>query len=262
MWQRLDPGCGDGVDVSLDAVASVITIAVHGTWSRRLRRDFYEALDKCLAEQPRTLLIDTNDLDDAGADSVSTWLHVHRKAARMQPPVHALLHVPASTRLAGRLHRVGATRTMHVFGDLAEARIMATRRMPASGRLELGLTPDDTGPARARAVVTEACEAWRLPDIQDRSRLVVSELVANAVEHAGTPIMVVISRLGAGVHTIVRDDDPRLPRLGHAEFPVPLTTGRGNGLLAVQATATLWGALPSGSGKVVWATIKPWRRRR
>ena len=261
MWQRYDPDCGHGVGVSLDAAASAVTVTVHGTWGRRLRRETYTAMDKCLAEHPGTILVDTHDLADPGADSISTWMTTNRAAAAMQPPVRVLLHVPAGTPLFTRLHRTGAVRSMHVFASMIEAQAAATQRLTASGRFDLNLTPDDTAPARARAVVTEACEAWRLPDLLDRSRLVVSELVANAVEHAGTPITVIVSRRGTGVHTIVRDGSPDLPRLLDTVRWNRSPFGRGTGLHTVHATATGWGALPCGEGKVVWATIMPWRRR-
>ena len=254
MSQRLDPRCGDGVDVSLDPAAAVVTLTVFGRWRRRLRREVHDAVGKSLAEHPPTLLIDTRHLYDPGAESISTWLSVHRNAVALQPPVHVLLHVPPDTHLATRLHRLGITRSVHVFADLDEARTAAVRRLPISGRVDLTLMPDDTAPARARTVMTEACTAWRLPDIRDRARLVVSELVANAVQHAGTPISVIVSRRGTGVHTgvhtVVGDGNPQLPVLG----PVRRAA---SGLRVVQAAATRWGAMPSGAGKVVWATIEP-----
>ncbi|MBL7261573.1 ATP-binding protein [Paractinoplanes lichenicola] len=255
LWERFEPGQGDGIAVSLNAPSSTVTVAPHGIWGRRLRRATDCAVEKCLAERPSALLIDTAHLVDSGGDSAATWVRADRAADAIEPPVRVLLHVPGDTGLAVRLHRTGALRSLHVFPSLAATRDAAARRL--TGRFDLGLSPDPAAAATARAVVSEACEAWRLPDLVDRCRLIVSELVTNAVEHARPPITVVISRRGNGVHLAVCDNDPRLPQMS----AVVQFARRGSGLHAVHAAATLWGAMPSGAGKAVWATIMPWRRR-
>lgn len=85
----------------------------------------------------------------------------------------------------------------------------------------------------------------------------MSELVSNAVEHAGSEVTVVVSRHGAGLHLAVADAVLRLPEM----LPIapPSADGpldeRGRGLRTVQATATDWGAAVTPGGKVVWATL-------
>ena len=166
---------------------------------------------------------------------------------------------PGGAVLADRLHRLGQRRlpvcpTM----PLAEAALAA--RLAPADRLLLRLPADPDTPALARNLVTEACAAWRLPGVLHPARLVMSELAANAVEHAGgSAVVVAVERRGDGLHLVVADRDPRLPRL--IEWPVTppgrIWESRGQGLRTVRAASAAWGALPTADGKLVWATVRP-----
>ncbi|GAA4606462.1 hypothetical protein BJY16_005844 [Actinoplanes octamycinicus] len=263
LFDQYDPATGAGVDVGLDVDSSLLTLAVHGTWEQRLCQDTHTAVRKCLGEHPATLLIDLQELADPHAASIPTWLTARRLGVPMAPPVEVMICVPDDTPLAGKLHRTGADRMLPIYSTMARARAAAAEQVPLTGRLEIRLRPDDGAAATARGVVTNACIAWRLPEMQDRARLVVSELVLNSVEHAGTEITVIVSRRGNGLHLAVGDGDPRLPRLldGFPALPDGAVPQRGSGLHVVHAAATLWGAMPTHDGKVVWATIRPWTRR-
>jgi two-component sensor histidine kinase len=83
----------------------------------------------------------------------------------------------------------------------------------------------------------------------DAATLVVSELVTNAVRHAGTPVSVRVRLLGSRVRLEVGDGDPRLPQ------PATGTGESGRGLRLVTAVARAWGARPTSHGKVVWAEL-------
>ncbi|WIM93130.1 ATP-binding protein [Actinoplanes oblitus] len=264
LFDQYDPATGAGVDVGLDVDSSLLTLAVHGTWERRLCRDTHTAVRKCLSEHPATLLIDLQELADPFAASIPTWLTARRLGVPMAPPVEVMVCVPDDNPLSVRLHRMGAERILPIYPTMARARAAAAEQVPLTGRLEMRLGPDGGAAAAARGVVTNACIAWRLPELQDRARLVVSELVLNAIEHAGTSITVIISRRGDGLHLAVGDGDPRLPRLSGGFPALPpddAAPQRGSGLHVVHAAATLWGAMPTHDGKVVWATIRPWNRR-
>jgi hypothetical protein len=87
----------------------------------------------------------------------------------------------------------------------------------------------------------------------------MSELVTNAVEHAGTELTVVVTRRGSGLQLAVADgaaEHPRLTKLRRPRRGYPLDE-RGRGLQTVDATATAWGSLPTPTGKVVWANLQP-----
>jgi len=87
------------------------------------------------------------------------------------------------------------------------------------------------------------CEA-----LAEDAELAVSELVTNALVHAGTPVEMV-SRVDVGfVRIEVADGSVHLPRV--REYAATASTGRGLKLL--DRTVDRWGAHRHGAGKVVW----------
>ncbi|AGL17658.1 ATP-binding protein [Actinoplanes sp. N902-109] len=218
---------------------------------------------KCLSEHPATLVLDLRGLRDPHAESVTTWMSCRHQADALTPRVQVVVCAAEHSPVARRLGRTGVASSAPVLPSLAQARAAAAEWLPLTGRFQVHLEPELVSSRVARGVVTDACTAWRMPELCDRGRLVISELVANAVEHAGTPVTMLLSRRGCGLHLAVRDGDPRLPQLCDlARRPGEPLTVRGRGLHTVHAVATLWGSMPSGSGKVVWATVRPWRRTR
>jgi anti-anti-sigma factor len=206
------------------------------------------ALLKCLAEQPDALLVDLAALELADATVLALFTAVARQAAHW--PGTPLLICAPSEPVARMLER-GRHGNVPVHADVAGA-----RRAVEDGRAEVPSISDDLLPVagavrHARNLVTEACLAWDLPELVGPASLVVSELVSNAVEHAGTMMTVRITRRNRYVHIAVRD--------GSAEEPISGSPGglsdRGRGLLLVSTVAAHWGSLPSQDGKVVWATL-------
>ena len=82
----------------------------------------------------------------------------------------------------------------------------------------------------------------------DAASLLISELVTNAIVHAGTDVAV-RAAFGDGVFRVeVSDGSPALP----ANRPLTGIGGTGYGLQLIEAIATRWGVKPSSSGKTVW----------
>jgi anti-sigma regulatory factor (Ser/Thr protein kinase) len=105
----------------------------------------------------------------------------------------------------------------------------------------------------ARLLVCRALDAWGLSALRDSAVLVMSELVANAVDHACGPVvrLSVARTAERRVRVTVADMDRRPPRAGNAD---PLDE-RGRGLLLVAAVSQRWGVERSPSGKQVWADL-------
>ncbi|GGN56269.1 hypothetical protein GCM10010112_07960 [Actinoplanes lobatus] len=249
-----------GVTVSVDSTedAAVSLLTVRGPWDAQLRWTASTTLRRCFTDHPDGLIVDLSGLLDPHSESASTWMTARRLAAGLQPPVHLALCVPPELPLADRMQGLDAGRYLPVYAKIGQARVALAGRIPGDERLSATLRPDPDAPSVARNLVSDACLGWGLVELLHPSRLVMSELVTNAVEHAGTDIRVVVSRRGAGVHLSVADSDPRLPRLIRPSSPrpdLPLDE-RGRGLRTVQATAAQWGALPTEAGKVVWATVR------
>jgi anti-sigma regulatory factor (Ser/Thr protein kinase) len=110
----------------------------------------------------------------------------------------------------------------------------------------------------ARRLLSSVTGAWGIcDDVRQDGALAVSELVTNAVLHAGTQVRVEIRRLGTGVRIEVEDGNPNLPVVDAAR-PEDLLANRsmtGRGLALVAATCDRWGSEPRGGGKVTWAEL-------
>jgi hypothetical protein len=207
--------------------------------------------------------VDLSGLLDPHSESASTWMTAQDVAAGLEPPVHLALCVPPTLPLADKMQGLGAGRFLPVYAKVRQARVALAGRMPGAERLSLTLAPDPDAPSAARNLVSDACLCWGLVHLLHPSRLVMSELVTNAMEHAGTEIRVVVTRRGPGLHLAVFDGSSRLPELIRPIRPradLPLDE-RGQGLRRVQATAARWGAAPTDSGKVVWAAVREPSRR-
>ena len=110
------------------------------------------------------------------------------------------------------------------------------------------LPPDATSAGRARRLVRAALEGSESEENLDAAQLAISEIVTNALVHAGTAMRLRILMAGQGVRVELTDGSPRLP--SPRTFGVASPTGRG--LLLVQELVTRWGAHPTPAGKVVW----------
>lgn len=236
---------------------AVTRVAVRGHWDSRLRDEVSRVVQACVAETPDALLVDLAGLHDPDGDSAPTWRTAARFASENEPPVAMTLCAVRSV-LQQRLSTGALGQSTVVLGDTADT-AFATTRQEVDGirRQHLVLPPQPSACVMARTMAGDACFAFGLGSLAHAVRLTVSELVANAVVHAGTDLDVWVSVRGAGVHVAVQDGSPRLPRLLDIE---PWRSGQlldqpGMGLRVVAAAATAWGALPTRAGKIVWATF-------
>lgn len=93
-------------------------------------------------------------------------------------------------------------------------------------------------------------------DVRDTTVLLVSELVANAIEHGGphgptSTVGVEVDAHANRVRVEVTDAGPGEPVAGNASAHLP----SGRGLLLVQTLASRWGCTRLPVGKMVWFEI-------
>ncbi len=115
--------------------------------------------------------------------------------------------------------------------------------------------PEPAAAAAARRFVRETLNSWQLPcrdDLVSDAVLLTSELVTNAVVHAGTGIQVVCRLDRASVEVSVLDRHPARmipdPPSGSARSDRP----SGRGLLLPGALSSSWGVAYGPAAKVVW----------
>lgn len=251
----------EGVRVRCGVDATVAVMTVTGRWDPDLSDAATVAVHECLAGHPEALIIDLSHLHDPSSLSAATWASARRAAAGLDPSLQLAICVPPDLPLADRLQHGGSKGLLPIFARVAQARVAIAARLPRAERMVIGLQPEAEAPSLARNLVTDACLGWRMPRLLHTGRMVMSELVTNAVEHARTPLTVMVARRGPGLHLSVADgsdDGPQLRRVARPRPGRPLDE-RGRGLRIVGSVAATWGWLPGPDeeGKVVWAVIAP-----
>ena len=119
--------------------------------------------------------------------------------------------------------------------------------------------PEPKAAAAARRFVRDTLEAWVVTGAADGHGLVddavllTSELVTNAVVHAGTPVQVTCRLADGAVEVVVSDGHPgRLVPEAPEREAVPSERTGGRGLLLPAALASAWGVAYGRASKAVW----------
>ncbi|MEU8544897.1 SpoIIE family protein phosphatase [Streptomyces sp. NPDC048717] len=128
-----------------------------------------------------------------------------------------------------------------------------TRSSVITARAAASFEPAGRSVATARAFVRDTLQGWGYAEIVDDAVVLTSELVTNAVIHAGTSADVLCLRHEDGVRIEVADRYPE------REIPLQLNRSPGNpdrengrGLMLCAALATRWGVDYAPTHKHVW----------
>ncbi|MFB6842852.1 SpoIIE family protein phosphatase [Streptomyces sp. NPDC056361] len=128
-----------------------------------------------------------------------------------------------------------------------------TRSAVITARATASFEPVGRSVAAARAFVRDTLQGWGHPELVDDAVVLTSELVTNAVIHAGTSAEVLCLRSDDSIRVEVADRYP--------EREIPVQSGRslgnpdrenGRGLLLCAALAHRWGVDYSPTRKHVW----------
>jgi anti-sigma regulatory factor (Ser/Thr protein kinase) len=110
------------------------------------------------------------------------------------------------------------------------------------------LPPDPASAGVARRFVEQVVGEVVRPAALDVIVLLTSELVTNAVVHAGTPVEVLVRDLHGSVLVEVFDGGPEVPVVVDGV----LACNSGRGLNIVEVLSEAWGVHPGRGGKTVW----------
>lgn len=119
-----------------------------------------------------------------------------------------------------------------------------------SARTELPATASSV-PA-GRAFMGETLAAWGCPQHTDDARLLVSEILTNAVQHAQGPLVLHLRRTVTELAVEISDLSPHLPQPRLAAQDEE----SGRGLILVDTLADSWGVRPDEHGKTTWFTLR------
>lgn len=110
------------------------------------------------------------------------------------------------------------------------------------------LPPHPSSVRRARMLVRQGLAAAGRDELSDAAELAVSEVVTNALVHAGTSIDVAVRVVSGGVRVEVRDGSRHAP----APRRYAPTAGTGRGLMLLEEMVDTWGVVAQERGKTVW----------
>ncbi|ATW50933.1 SpoIIE family protein phosphatase [Streptomyces peucetius] len=129
-----------------------------------------------------------------------------------------------------------------------------TRSSVITARAAASFDPVGRSVATARAFVRDTLQGWGHSDVVDDAVVLTSELVTNAVVHAGTAADVLCLRSEDGVRVEVADRYPEreVPIQGAGRTIANLDSENGRGLLLCAALASRWGVEYTPTHKTVW----------
>ncbi|HUR51285.1 MAG TPA: ATP-binding protein [Mycobacteriales bacterium] len=120
---------------------------------------------------------------------------------------------------------------------------------PRSARLELAAEP--AASREARQATRSVLQGWQVPaQVVDDALLVVSELVTNAVRHAGesSTLELELDQDGSSLRVALADGSTESP----SPRPAPHAAEGGRGMTIMAALSDRWGIAPHNGGKQVW----------
>jgi anti-sigma regulatory factor (Ser/Thr protein kinase) len=124
----------------------------------------------------------------------------------------------------------------------------------ASFNASVDLPPVASSVPLARRLVRDVLRTWAAPQDRGDAELLVTELVANVVDHAGGDVLTLeLTLAGAWLRIAVVDGSavrPVIRELSHSEE-------RGRGMHLVATIAERWGAEDHNGGKRVWFELSP-----
>lgn len=124
------------------------------------------------------------------------------------------------------------------------------RAATSASEIFLSLPPEPQSCAVARRAVAAFCRTHRLAELADDAALITSELVGNAVAHAGGLISLA-AQIGAGRLLVRITDDDTAHTVTQCLCDEELRES-GLGMHVVDSLAGGWGATPHALGKIVW----------
>jgi CheY-like chemotaxis protein len=215
-------------------------------------RDGGEAIVQAARHRPDILLLDLSMPVLSGLEAVAPI-----REASPDTQVVVLSHFP-ERRLGSLLLARGAIGYLEKRGSLVD---LSGRLLAIAGLLEVAddvlheggadVAADPRGPGHARRFIEELLGAWDCRESLDVVRLLASEVVANAVVHAGSDVKVAVQLRSDAVRVAVTDRDPTVPAMRSPD----VTEESGRGLALVDALSSVWGIDPIPGGKHVWFEV-------
>lgn len=239
---------GPGRRVRTHAVGQVVVLDVDGRLSDVVE-DLDRAIRLALAEGLRGVVCDMSAVRECDAPGALRVLASAGRHVRDWPGIPVAVACPdAQVREVLRGKPLGGHLLVTASVHLALSAVLRTTAPVVESQR---LAPHPTAPRASRDFVGRTLLDWGLGHRIPTACLLVSELVTNAMVHAGTDIDLSVAAHLRAVRVTVRDRSPGLPLQPGAHLDL-----HGRGLAIVAGLSRAWGVLPTADGgKVVWAVL-------
>jgi anti-anti-sigma factor len=238
------------LSVEVERRQPVFVLRPSGVLDAYTAADLRAGLLRCLAEQPSGVVIDATELSISDDIGLTVLAGVAQQSERWPGTRFAI--AAGTAEFAAAFDRMGVARYMKVYPD-EDAALREANRWPVAPSARQRIAPDRNAPSIARAAVHDFCAGQCIGGDGDAAQLVASELVTNAVIHAGTSIDLTLRLVSGQLHIAVRDGGDGQARIGGI---INESSESGRGLILVDALAEAWGTFLPDVGKVVWAIVK------
>lgn len=225
---------------------SVVAVAgrLDPVFGPRLRDD----LLRIASDSDRALILDLDllqvDRSSPLAGLVAVWSRI-----KVWPGIPLVL-VARQPALRLALRAAAVSKLVPTVASLDQA-VSCVSSVARRRREQINLSCDRFSPRRSRVWIRNQLTEWGLEDPAP-AELVGTELVDNAIIHAGSPSVLRADLQSGALSIAVLDDDPRPPRL----VPIGERADGGRGLVIVDQLTRAWGSSPRpGGGKIVWAVM-------
>ncbi|MGH3777547.1 MAG: ATP-binding protein [Pseudonocardiaceae bacterium] len=239
------------LDIAVHHHGQVVVVHPRGVLTVRTAAELRPVLAKALFDHGR-VVVDLDGLAVGRASCVTIFPAVLTQCGGWPSAKVALCRPDAGMAQALAARRVSDL--VPVYHLLLEAAAAIDRRPPVV-RVRIQLPCDTGAPATARRLVREMCPLWQVDELLETAQFVVSELVANAVEHACTDVGLTLERGPHGLRVAVRDASPVGFPGPVQRWTDPLGQERGRGLELVGSLTKAWGIDVQPDGNTVWAEI-------
>ncbi|WP_231988629.1 STAS domain-containing protein [Mycobacterium sp. 1274761.0] len=241
--------------VSTHSYRGASVLAACGTLDSATYRTLRDTIIKAALDEPMAVIVDVDDLavpaGSAWAVFTSARWHVDRW------PEIPIIVVCSHAMGRAAIARNGITRYVPVYASVDDAMAALgsySRRHRRRARAALPQGPESL--RRSRELVECWLTAWSKAELVAVSKIIVTTLVENVLQHTDGPPSLRLESKDDTVVIAVEDGCRTPPALRETRLAADMPTG----LRIVGLLTRLWGTLPTPSGKTIWAVIGPENR--
>ncbi|MFI5510365.1 STAS domain-containing protein [Mycobacterium sp. NPDC051804] len=242
--------------VSPRAVEDALALTVCGTLDTSTYRQLRDEIIKAALDEPSAVIIDVCSLEVPASSAWSVFTSARWHVRTWPEIMIALVCDDAAVRKT--IAHNGIQRYVPVFPTLETATDAVSHadlpRWRRRARADLPATEESLN--ASRGLVEEWLTTWSQTELIPVSKVVVTALVENVLQHTDSRPNVRLETDGVKV-TVAVSDGSSLP----ANFREAGTSGKlPTGLWIVSSLCRAWGNAPTPTGKTIWAVVGPENR--